>query len=714
MNEIVGDVSTNKDELIKKHGAVSLTATNNNNNKKENLFYDNNIRKTNSASMENLRSAVAEKESVTASSGFSTSIDQDAGLVGVESLSHISSLGCFEVESSTYADDGGGVKEVESQQHQDSSPWDIDTSEKVYLSVIRDTRAPGNNIPDSSRIFTGKCVEDGISKEIYSTYAPNIGVNNTTSRGRNNQGVVGNASLNASVGQGFTGGISISNAMQFGGVEQQQDALDIRIDSALLSALNDQKERMGLLRLEQVLLEFMNDRSIMFMDVGGPNNSTVLKEGTNTQSRGYQGEENNRGRQTSFQRLCLHRLADRFNIVREALPSPNCDDYYMGGSVTPSLIRLVKMKDSMIPSKLLIDLDLSSLDDKQHELRDADGSSASLSKNALTELTDSFSASSLNTSGGVGTNAGDMVLVGQKQEKPRRKMKIMKRRSGDGTGNNNDGKDKKNSNKNKGKKLSEKEKAYAEARARIFNELEEKRRAEGLTANASSGSPPPAALNKDVASPPSPSSAKSDKSSNMDAGSDPNSNLVYDVDPDYSDQQPPNKNSASNVTSKVTWRNRRQEENDPDFRRGNVNRSVSQQSSASTMMSQGVPYVTPHGVFVSPPVQSAGGNYMHPQTVLNTDHPTSYKQPTAAYPQQQMYYPPQVNSSNPYVQQPYYPQTQQQQYYPQSSSSNSNQSARSTRQPYHQTLYSSNANNSTDATRKESIVYSMEEFPPIG
>jgi len=713
MNEIVGDVSTTKDELIMKKGAISSSTAikNNNNNKKENLLFDNNIRNNNSVSTENLILTAADRESVTASSGFSTNIDQDGGLVGVESLSHVSSLNCFEVESAASAGGGGGgnySNEVEPQQQQDSSPWDVDTSEKVYLSTIRDTRASGNNIPESGRINTGKYVEDGISKESYDAYTPANVPNNTTSRGRNNKGVVGSVPMNASAGQGCTGGgISILNAMQFGGLQQQQDVLDTRIDSALLSALNDPKERMGLLRLEQVLIEFMNDRSIMYMDVGGPANSMVLKEGTTAQSRSYQ-EENNRGRQTSFQRLCLHRLADRFNIVREALPSPSCDDYYMGGGVTPSLIRLVKMNDSMIPSKLLIDLDLSSLDDKkQRDAREVDGSSASLSKNTLTELTASFSTSSLNASASSAGGAGDVVLVGQKQEKPRRKMKIMKRRSGDGS-NNNDGKDKKNHNKNKGKKLSDKEKAYAEARARIFNELEEKRRAESLVANASSGSPPPATFNRDTTSPPSPapSSVKSD-SINLDAGSDPNPNLVYEADPDYADQQSSNKNP----NSKVTWRNRRQEENDPDFRRGNVVRSVPQQSSASTVMSQGVPYVTAHGVFVSPHVQSSGANYMHPQTLLNTDHSTSYKQSTAGYPQQQMYYPPQVNSSNPYVQQPYYPQ--QQQYYTQSS--NSNQSSRSIRQPYHQTLYSSNGNNnSTNTSRKENIVYNMEEFPPIG
>merc|ERR1711862_343115 len=101
---------------------------------------------------------------------------------------------------------------------------------------------------------------------------------------------------------------------------------------------------------------------------------------------------------------------------------------------------------------------------------------------SMRTLTDSFSASSLNATGG---SAGDVVLVGssgrKQAQEPRRKMKIMKRRSNEG-GNTGNGKDKKNQGRgNKGKKLSEKEKAYAEAMARIFNELEERRRAEGLS-----------------------------------------------------------------------------------------------------------------------------------------------------------------------------------------------------------------------------------------
>ena len=220
--------------------------------------------------------------------------------------------------------------------------------------------------------------------------------------GGRSQGATHTRSKNAvnpsiSVRQGCTGGVSISNAMQF-----KDDCEDVdRIDSALLSALNDPKERMGLLRLEKVLIDFMNDRSVMYMDVGGPNNSIVLKEGSNVL-------ETNRGRQTSFQRLCLHRLADRFNIVREALPSP-IDDYYTSVT-TPSLIRLVKMNDSKIPERLLIDVDLSN--DKKCDLE---------TDSSMRSLTNSLSAASLNASA-----ASDV-----KQEKPRRKMKIMKRRSGD-------------------------------------------------------------------------------------------------------------------------------------------------------------------------------------------------------------------------------------------------------------------------------------------
>ena len=59
------------------------------------------------------------------------------------------------------------------------------------------------------------------------------------------------------------------------------------------------------------------------------------------------------GRQTSFQRCCLHRLADRFGIVRETNEQ--------------GMIRLVKVKESAIPSQLLIDLRPSDYEEKQQQ-----------------------------------------------------------------------------------------------------------------------------------------------------------------------------------------------------------------------------------------------------------------------------------------------------------------------------------------------------------
>ena len=54
---------------------------------------------------------------------------------------------------------------------------------------------------------------------------------------------------------------------------------DKQVDSALVSALRDKRERMALLRLEKNLVEFMNDKNCGFMEVGGAGNSTVIRGG---------------------------------------------------------------------------------------------------------------------------------------------------------------------------------------------------------------------------------------------------------------------------------------------------------------------------------------------------------------------------------------------------------------------------------------------------
>ena len=49
------------------------------------------------------------------------------------------------------------------------------------------------------------------------------------------------------------------------------------IDSALLAALRDPRERLGLLKLEQCLVDFCTKQPLdAFIDVGGPYNSIVI------------------------------------------------------------------------------------------------------------------------------------------------------------------------------------------------------------------------------------------------------------------------------------------------------------------------------------------------------------------------------------------------------------------------------------------------------
>lgn len=213
------------------------------------------------------------------------------------------------------------------------------------------------------------------------------------------------------------------------------------IDSALLSALQDPKERIGLLRLEQVLLEFMNSPA-KYIDVGGPSNSCVLYPSLDKEDQG-----GIRGRQTSFQKLCLHRLADRFGIAREHFPGTN-------------LIRLVKTKGSCISNQLLINL--------------VETNPKSTQKKQVTQPPKIKRREDSSSS---------LKILSTKKKQPLKK------------------------------KLSEKEKAYAEARARIYNNTKE--------------------------APPSPPSSIED-------------------------------NQEEFSKSKVTWRNRREEENDPDFRRNEL------------------------------------------------------------------------------------------------------------------------------------------------
>ena len=83
--------------------------------------------------------------------------------------------------------------------------------------------------------------------------------------------------------------------------QTQTQAQPTEIDSALISAMRDNRERLNLLKLERTLIDFMRDNS--------NNNGNNLSQ---------QQQHMELGCQTSFHRLVLHRLADRFDIIREA------------------------------------------------------------------------------------------------------------------------------------------------------------------------------------------------------------------------------------------------------------------------------------------------------------------------------------------------------------------------------------------------------------
>eukprot|EP00977_Amphora_coffeiformis_P021543 scaffold9455_cov163-Amphora_coffeaeformis.AAC.2 len=107
------------------------------------------------------------------------------------------------------------------------------------------------------------------------------------------------------------------------------------IDSALQSGLRDSRERVALLRLEQALIDFMTgDPRVGWMEVGGPANSLVLLPNKNPPAAAPGSIY-----QSSFHRLLVHRLSDRFGIVREK------------GLILENSLRLIKVPESAGGSK---------------------------------------------------------------------------------------------------------------------------------------------------------------------------------------------------------------------------------------------------------------------------------------------------------------------------------------------------------------------------
>ena len=405
------------------------------------------------------------------------------------------------------------------------------------------------------------------------------------------------------------------------------------VDAALLSALCDGRERKALLRLEQAMVDFMKDKSSGCMEVGGAFNAIALNLNTFdgeiataegqmplVSQQGQQELQNQqqRGlRQSSFQRLILHRLADRFNIMREQIYHPfggaGNDRVFMGTGAqqnfSPGLIRLVKTDESLIPSHLLIDIEMSLLNNFKNPLtRSIGGGPDNSHEEGAKDITVNMALTTLEA----------QTPVAITSNKKSKKMVIMKR--GDSSGECGGDPDGSGRGKQKGKlrnknKLSEK--AYEEARARIFgpsessgdNEIDCDENAElreaGLTTpnqdlppNSSHSISP---VDGDVSNVTTSSHAADTGTARHILPSqlitaatyafNRSSNSIPDLERDNNaPNSTPSRSSsfeadtskhfsvpaavASGAVSKAVYRNRQQEENDPDFRRRSDVRSA--------------------------------------------------------------------------------------------------------------------------------------------
>ena len=377
------------------------------------------------------------------------------------------------------------------------------------------------------------------------------------------------------------------------------------IDSALLAALRDPRERLGLLKLEQNLIDFLEKQpQDSYVDIGGPYNSTVISP-----TLGYIGQQpqqlqaaaqpqpdgTNGGRpQTTFQRCILHRICDRFNMTRE--------NSYKTDAYGCYLIRVCKGSDSKKPPRRLLNVKES-----EYQIpRPPDNTSGNGGSNPNSQLSANFQQMNL-ASSGQAASAGVNGPSGTKGSRKVGKIKIMKRAGSNisnGSSGSNNSKSKNNATAIKTRSsLSEKEKKYAEARARIFEQEEANKSENGEQSGESSynnlsATPavfvPGSHYNNDAyggynnynnnihsynpsrpsSQLPSVSSSASgfvtrnpkaplhnDSATSLNSMASNNSGKGSNSD---SDQQ----QATTTARSKATYRNRQQEETDPDFRRG--------------------------------------------------------------------------------------------------------------------------------------------------
>lgn len=485
------------------------------------------------------------------------------------------------------------------------------------------------------------------------------------------------------------------------------------VDSALLSALCDTRERKALFRLEQVIVEFMKDKSSASMEVGGAFNSIVLNQNSGGGNCSNSGEvasdrqtmsavyqqglqdlqyQQQRGlRQTSFQRLILHRLADRFSIIREQINGNELGLVDVGSnnlgqpSFSPGLIRLVKTNESSTPPHLLIDIDLSLLINyKNPRARNYGGINNGINSYSVPANTNNYDegiVKNLMENMAVTSLESPNAATIPSSKRLNKKMVIMKRNSSSASGSS-EGKGKgKQKGKSRRKKLEDREKAYEEARKRIFG-IDDNNGGSGGDDNVEKGEGrpvPQSADAQDVAavslnSCHSSLSAENDVGSGSDGGggegaaehlvpsqlvsSTPSANRSSPPPPEPQGgggaqghaALPPRVTPASEVETsrhsfssstnsvpaavtsgavfKAVYRNRQQEENDPDFKRRSDVRP-----SYVPYVPVGNPYGAPVGYGIGPAAASPPSVPAVAMMALHAPQQHQfYSQPSAQFP----------------------------------------------------------------------------------
>ena len=370
--------------------------------------------------------------------------------------------------------------------------------------------------------------------------------------------------------------------------QQQEQSTAQNIDSALCAGMKDPRERAALFRLEVCYQDFCKSSS-SWMDVGGAYNRCIVlgpitdeTEANSDPTLSSSSQPPHQqppqsalmlGHQTSFHRLLVHRLADRFGIRRESL--------------IPNTIRLFKGPNTQIPSVLLQNLEPALYYPETSMMTHTDYSYSS-SKGGYPSANDNTTTGANNDK----PSSSSKKKIIMKKRGPIKKAAAEQRQR--------DFQNTSRATSSSEQLLEARERAYAEARARIFNE--------GATASNEEGeNDAPTADMAQLSLQPSEGVAANATSASA-ASTSQDDNKTSSSPGSLSQQQ--QQQQQVDADRKAVYRNRAEEAADPDFRRGRIR---------TPMTASAYPYLPQQATppFPPPPQHHhSAAMAMHPATAM--------------------------------------------------------------------------------------------------